>query len=82
MLLECLPSGRPSRGTGNNTGAIGAANPETKQTARGFCSLLSRQGGGGLSRVGTAKNKGLNLLRLKCSETEPERPRGILVVWV
>lgn len=83
MLLECLPSGRPSRSTGNNTGAIGTANPKTKQTTGGLCSPLGVQGGGGgLSRVGTAKNKGLNLLRLKCSETEPEWLRDILVFGV
>lgn len=78
MLLECLPSGWPSRGTGNNTGTIGAAHPETKQPIRGLCSpslcRVAEHCG-----VGTAKNKGLNLPRLKCSDTEPEQLHGILV---
>lgn len=79
MLLECFPSSRPPHDMGNNTGPIGAGNPKTEQTAQGLWSLLSVQGGSGLSRVGAAKNKGLNVCRLKCSETEPERLRGILV---
>lgn len=78
MLLECLPSGWPSRGTGNNTGAIGAAQPKTEQPIWGLCSpSLCRVAGH--CRVGRANNKGLNLLRLKCSDTEPEQLHGILV---
>lgn len=78
MLLECLPSGWPSRGTGNNTGVIGAAQPKTKQPIPGLCSpSLCRVAES--CRVGRAKNKGLNLLRLKYSDTEPEQLHGILV---
>ena len=58
MLLERLPSAGHPAARGKNTGAIGAAKPETKQPARGLCSLLGEQGGGGLSRVGTAEEQG------------------------
>lgn len=63
----------PSQGTGNNTGAIGAAQPIRGLCSPSLCRVAKH------CRVGTAKNKGLNLPRLKCSNTEPEQLHGILV---
>lgn len=82
MLLECLPSGRPSCGMEVTQEPLGQLTPKPSRLLKGFA--LSSVCKAAVVFPGWAqqKNKGLNLLRLKCSETEPEWLCGILVFSV
>lgn len=66
MLLECLPSGWPSPGTGNNTGAIGAAQPKPQQPLEGsalpHCAGWQSTAGWGEQRTRASIFQGKNAL--------------------